>query len=100
MTTREQKKKKKKGKVPIFVGKGNAAMTLFSILDRIHFESHGSGEESVSTTFGKLIVVDRTCDMISPLLTPSTFEALIDDLIGFRCSVFSLLSLCNDFGSF
>jgi hypothetical protein len=34
--------------------------------------------------FDSLIILDRTVDMITPLLTQLTYEGLIDELIGIK----------------
>src|SRR3990167_534254 len=40
-----------------------------------------------SSKFGKLIILDRSLDLITPLLTHHTYEGLIDDFLGIKQNV-------------
>lgn len=44
-----------------------------------------SAEESFSETVSALVVIDRRIDLVTPLLTPLTYEGLLDDVVGMDC---------------
>ncbi len=43
-----------------------------------------------------LIVLDRSVDLFSPLLTPLTYEGLIDELFGVKCGRINTCIVIND----
>lgn len=49
----------------------------------------GEAEESwgkVSDSIASLVMIDREVDMVTPLLTPLTYEGLVDELVGIKNS--------------
>ncbi len=47
------------------------------------------GEED-SSQIDRLLIIDRTSDLITPMLTQLTYEGLIDEAFGINNSKFSL----------
>ena len=41
-------------------------------------------EESSESKLYSLFIVDRKIDLITPMLTPFTYEAILDDLYGIK----------------
>lgn len=52
--------------------------------DPISSENTSSKEKKICDVEG-MIVIDRRCDFITPLLSPLTYEGLIDDILGIDC---------------
>lgn len=92
------------GFFPRLLGKGDRARLLIEMLFRLRREqmannaTEGGGGSSsnipslgdLSTQIDALIILDRTCDLITPMLTQLTFEGLIDEMIGIRSCMFYL----------
>ena len=47
-------------------------------------------EESFSENVSALVVIDRRIDLVTPLLTPLTYEGLLDDVLGIDCGFLHL----------
>lgn len=80
------------GLFPRIIGKGDHAYRLMQLLFRMRSES-AAGETSViasrldmmpSASIESLIIVDRGIDFATLLLTPLTYEGLIDELFGIK----------------
>jgi vacuolar protein sorting-associated protein 33A len=79
------------GLFPRITGKGDKAKILADMLLRLRQESmidrrtalYGVGQ---SHSIENLIIIDRECDFITPLLTQLTYEGLIDEKYGIRNS--------------
>jgi len=74
------------GKIPnvYMLGKG-AKMTFELMLSML--EARIDRKESTKYSIGQLFIIDRDVDLISPLCSPMTYEALLDDVFGIECSV-------------
>jgi hypothetical protein len=79
------------GYFPRILGKGNQAFHLADILLRLRNEaiaSASSGEAeyelALSPNIDALVIFDRSCDLVTPLLTQLTFEGLIDEMVGIK----------------
>ena len=46
----------------------------------------GGADAQVTPQIDELIIIDRSIDMITPLLTQLTYEGLIDELVGISYS--------------
>ncbi|KAG8997603.1 hypothetical protein FRB94_003312 [Tulasnella sp. JGI-2019a] len=76
------------GLFPRIVGKGDAAKKLANLL--IHLRAHPTttaqaNSPNLSTPselLDSLVIIDRSTDMITPLLTQLTYEGLVDELMG------------------
>lgn len=47
-------------------------------------------EKEKNPTFARITLIDRTVDLITPLLTPSTFEGLIDEVMSISCNIIEI----------
>ncbi|KAG2050639.1 Sec1-like protein [Suillus hirtellus] len=81
------------GRFPRILGKGDYASRLATLLTKSLPDQPSPLSDSLipSAPFDSLIIIDRTVDMITPLLTQLTYEGLIDEFIGLKNS--SLLAL-------
>jgi hypothetical protein len=52
--------------------------------------SSAGGAEGGTSDIDTLVLIDRGVDLVTPLLTPLTYEALIDDIIGIECGYVKL----------
>ena len=82
----------KHGLFPRIIGKGDNARRLMELLIRMRSEA-ATEESSISTSkismmpsasIESLIIIDRETDFATVLLTPLTYEGLIDELFGIK----------------
>ena len=71
------------GVIPTILGQGKNAKTLCDILLRKRKELEHRCSKQVSQ-IDTLIIVDRSIDLVSPLITQLTYEGLIDEIYGIR----------------
>ena len=60
---------------------------LFKLMTRLRTEEHAIGggraeEEEMRPEIDAVVFLDRSVDLISPMCTPLTYEALIDEILG------------------
>ncbi|EFA74956.1 Sec1-like family protein [Heterostelium album PN500] len=70
------------GSVPIIRGKGKYSKMIFNQLIKT-IQNNGNGENlenDLESYFESLVLIDRHVDLITPLLIPTSYEALIDEL--------------------
>ena len=102
------------GVIPVIKGKGALAKSVADMLLRMRREPApatrataggggegedaggasvwgAGGEEEGSPRIDELILIDRCCDMVTPMLSQLTYQGLIDDLYGINNGVY----LCN-----
>ena len=62
----------------------NVAFILIQcdMVERIGKEDSGAVDSSIKSEIDTLFVIDRDVDLITPMVTPLTYEALIDEIIG------------------
>ncbi|KAJ1922315.1 Vacuolar protein-sorting-associated protein 33 [Mycoemilia scoparia] len=79
------------GFFPRIVGKGDYAQILGEILDRMRRELSSTDRNDVaqskwaiSEQFDSLVIIDRATDLVTPLLTPLSYEGLIDEVFGIK----------------
>ncbi|KAG9046525.1 hypothetical protein FS837_004275 [Tulasnella sp. UAMH 9824] len=80
------------GLFPRIVGKGDGAKKLADLL--LHLRAHPSDPaqaqhpnlQTQSEIFDSLIIIDRSTDMVTPLLTQLTYEGLLDEVFGVKNS--------------
>ena len=82
------------GLIPVVKGKGNMSSRVWQLMQRMRRDwpvqtqsSSGGYADGISA----LLLIDRTVDSLSPLLTPLTYEGLIDELFTLRYSILELL---------
>ena len=84
------------GLIPVVKGKGNQATRVWQLMQRMRRDWPIQPHSQLTTAtepISALLLVDRNIDVITPLLTPSTYEGLIDELFGIK---FSILDITND----
>lgn len=79
------------GLFPRILGKGIHARRLADLLVRMRHESTAGSTSRAhallpSSTIDSLIVIDRSCDFATPLLTQLTYEGLLDETYGINNS--------------
>ncbi|KAK9356594.1 Sec1-like protein [Lipomyces doorenjongii] len=82
---------KQYGVYPRIIGKGNNAKKLCDLLLRMRQESQASSEQAEwakgdTTAFEQLVIIERSTDMVTPLMTQLTYEGLIDEVFGINNS--------------
>jgi hypothetical protein len=64
-----------------------SVIELITRLRREEFASAGRGEEEdLEPEISAVLFLDRSVDLVSPMCTPLTYEALVDDIIGIEQS--------------
>ena len=73
------------GKIPNIFSKGDGAKIVFDILKN---EEKNCGNElkldEVNTEIESLIILDRKIDLVTPLITQSTYAGLVDEIFGIK----------------
>ncbi|KAJ1679538.1 Vacuolar protein-sorting-associated protein 33 [Spiromyces aspiralis] len=79
------------GFFPRIIGKGDYAQMLAESLVRMRRELGANSRDgiaqspwAISTQFDSIVILDRATDLITPLLTPLTYEGLIDEVFGIK----------------
>ena len=79
------------GVIPNLIGVGNAAEGVLAKMVKLRNEDNVDGDDASNSTnnvadgersIHTLLVIDREADFVTPLLTPLTYEGLIDEVIG------------------
>uniref|UniRef100_A0A7S4HA49 Uncharacterized protein n=1 Tax=Guillardia theta TaxID=55529 RepID=A0A7S4HA49_GUITH len=73
------------GIIPVIKGKGENAKVVADMLIKLR-EEVGREDEVVESelTIDELILVDRELDLVTPMLTPLSYEGLIDEIFGIQ----------------
>jgi len=80
------------GLAPEVHAKGDMACRVVNIMKRMRREQPNVYScDSANPVITKLILLDRTVDMITPLLTPRTYEGLLDYVYGIKNSTIELV---------
>ncbi|KAF3422754.1 hypothetical protein E2986_11988 [Frieseomelitta varia] len=75
------------GKIPKVTGRGPAASKVWKLLERLNREEDENKTTLIqSSTIEHLLLIDRSVDLLSPLVTQLTYEGLIDEIFGIRYS--------------
>ena len=77
------------GVIPRIYYKGDAADHVYDLMVRKKRESCGQ-EPQVKSQIDTLVLIDRSVDLISPLPTQLTYEGLIDEMFGIKCSTVTI----------
>ncbi|XP_044010499.1 vacuolar protein sorting-associated protein 33A isoform X2 [Aphidius gifuensis] len=90
------------GKIPHVTGRGPAAMKVWELMKRLEREDdddNGNGNGNNNNSINKLklnnntninnniehlLLIDRSIDLLSPLVTQLTYEGLIDEIFGIK----------------
>jgi len=77
------------GLIPDIHAKGDMAWKVVRIMERMRREQPNIYScDSANPVITKLILLDRTVDMITPVLTPRTYEGLLDYVYGINhCTI-------------
>ncbi|XP_053982157.1 vacuolar protein sorting-associated protein 33A [Hylaeus volcanicus] len=79
------------GKIPKVTGRGCAAGKVWELLERLSREEEENKATSVqSSTIEYLLLLDRSVDLLSPLVTQLTYEGLIDEIFGIEVNTAKL----------
>ncbi|XP_052800544.1 vacuolar protein sorting-associated protein 33A-like isoform X4 [Mya arenaria] len=69
------------GIIPNIDGKGECAKHVVDMMMRLRRELEGQ-EPQITPQIDNLFIIDRTVDLLTPLLTQLTYEGLIDEMYG------------------
>lgn len=69
------------GIIPSIYGKGVHAQQVVNLMQKLMCDENDMGEEDPSQ-IDRLLIIDRTSDLITPMLTQLTYEGLIDEAFG------------------
>nr|XP_019003591.1 ATP-binding protein [Kwoniella mangroviensis CBS 8507]OCF67052.1 ATP-binding protein [Kwoniella mangroviensis CBS 8507] len=73
------------GLFPRILGKGEGAKKLADLLQRHHHTDPAQyGDIESSTQVDGLIILDRSIDWITPMLTQLTYEGMLDEFVGIK----------------
>ncbi|XP_023288032.1 vacuolar protein sorting-associated protein 33A [Orussus abietinus] len=71
------------GKIPKVTGRGPAASKVWELLKRLSREEEDVKVDNLTTpVIEHLLLLDRSVDLLSPLVTQLTYEGLIDEIFG------------------
>ncbi|KAK4877889.1 hypothetical protein RN001_010395 [Aquatica leii] len=71
------------GPIPRVWGRGMAAKQVWDLITRLQRENLNKDlKEHQSSCIDRLLIIDRSVDLISPLATQLTYEGLIDEIFG------------------
>lgn len=74
------------GKIPLKYAKGAWSVMILDALSKKEKEpSPEKQEESQYSEIDALIMIDRTVDLFTPLMTQITYEGVIDEFFGIKC---------------
>ena len=78
------------GPIPNRAAFGSQAVAILKQLELLEDSSKSSKPSSSNEEFSHLIVLDRDADFLSVLLSPVTYEALLDEVFGIKLGVVDL----------
>ncbi|KAK3771335.1 hypothetical protein RRG08_024291 [Elysia crispata] len=67
------------GSIPYIYGKGDCAKQVVDMMRRMKMEM-GGVEPQITPQIDNLLIIDRTVDLLTPLLSQLTYEGLIDEV--------------------
>lgn len=75
------------GKIPKVTGRGPAANKVWELMKRLQREEEDIKTDNIqSPLIEHLLLLDRSVDLLSPLVTQLTYEGLIDEIFGINNS--------------
>lgn len=78
------------GRFPIIRSKGDFSCAIVDIMKRLMMEDSDlfdNSSKNDSKEISQCIIIDRTIDMITPCLTPRTYEGLLDNIFTIENSI-------------
>ena len=82
------------GMCPRLYGKGTMACSVVDLMTRLRREEHAiagrAEEEEMTPDIDAVLFLDRSVDLVSPMCTPLTYEALVDEILGIEHSFVTL----------
>lgn len=78
------------GVIPNIQDFGENAEKLYELIRKKDEKNFHNKENKSPSIFARITLIDRTTDLITPCLTPSTFEGLIDDILGISCGIIQI----------
>ncbi|KAH0954770.1 hypothetical protein HN011_008394 [Eciton burchellii] len=79
------------GKIPKVTGRGPAASKIWELLERLSREEEDNKViPGSSVAIEHLLLLDRSVDLLSPLVTQLTYEGLIDEIFGIKYNTVQL----------
>ena len=70
------------GPIPVIRGKGRLASKVVNIVNRLQHEVGTDFISEQTPEIEAMCIVDRGCDMLTPMMTQLTYEGLIEELYG------------------
>ncbi|KAH9524585.1 Vacuolar protein sorting-associated protein 33B [Bulinus truncatus] len=70
------------GKIPNIFTIGKGSKMVFDLMNSVYEEKKESKHQ-----IGQMFIIDRDIDYVSPLCSPMTYEALLDETFGIECSM-------------
>lgn len=74
------------GIFPNIVGKGRHVRNIFELMTRMRRDIGVDCDPPMSPLFDTLMIIDRTVDLVTPVVTQLTYEGLIDEFYGIKHS--------------
>ena len=75
------------GVIPNIYAKGKCAKMVAEQILRMRRELSSIQEPQITSKIDNLIIIDRSVDMITPMMTQLTYEGMIDENIGIKYSL-------------
>jgi len=72
------------GIFPNVIGKGRYARHVFELMSRMRRDIGVDCDPPISPQFDTLLILDRTVDLTTPVVTQLTYEGLIDEFYGIK----------------
>lgn len=82
------------GKIPRVTGRGPAASKVWDLMQRLDREKEDiKVNNTQAPIIEHLLLLDRSIDLLSPLVTQLTYEGLIDEIFGINNSKYLCFSI-------
>nr|CCD13480.1 unnamed protein product [Trypanosoma congolense IL3000] len=78
------------GSIPLIRGKGAHASKVVQILKQMRSEVGSAHLMGIAPKIDSLLVIDRSLDLLTPLLTQMTYEGIIDEFFSIDCGCLAL----------
>ena len=75
------------GVIPNIYAKGKCAKMVAEQILRMRRELSSIQEPQITSKIDNLIIIDRSVDMITPMMTQLTYEGMIDENFGIKYSL-------------
>jgi vacuolar protein sorting-associated protein 33A len=81
------------GTIPRLQSLGPLGEEVVKKMMTMRLEEHLAGQATMDTpseTVAAMMIIDRKVDMLTPMLTPLTYEGLLDEVVGIDCGFLSV----------